>query len=55
MLTDESRAAEMFNEDNSEASAQGVLAHLCAHPAQAKEDGLPMKREELYDRACPRS
>lgn len=45
----------MFNEDDSEAPAKRALAHLRAHPAQVKEDGLPMKREELYGRASPRS
>ncbi len=44
----------MFNEDDSEASAQGALARLRAHPAQVKGDGLPIKREELYDRVSPR-
>lgn len=44
----------MFNEDDSVVPTQGVLARLRAHPAQAKGDGLPMKREELYDRASPR-
>lgn len=43
----------MFNEDDSEVPAQGALARLRAHPAQARGDGLPMKREELYDRASP--
>lgn len=27
----------MFNKDDSEAPAQGVLAHLRAHPAQARK------------------
>ncbi|MDP1634260.1 MAG: hypothetical protein Q8L69_06220 [Gallionellaceae bacterium] len=40
----------MFNEDDSDTSTHGVLASLRAKPAQAKGDGLPMKREELYDR-----
>lgn len=44
----------MFDESNSEVPAQGALAHLRAHPAQARGDGLPLKREELYDRASPR-
>lgn len=44
----------MFNEDDSDISAHGVLASLRAKPAQARGDGLPLKREELYDRASPR-
>lgn len=33
---------------------KGALASLRANPAQPKEDGLPMTREELYDRASLR-
>jgi hypothetical protein len=41
----------MFDETEHEAPHQGVLASLRAHPAQSRGDGLPMKRDELYDRA----
>ena len=57
LLPAQSRLAKvivMFDEDDSKASTQGVLANLRAKPAQARGDGLPMKREELYDRASPR-
>ena len=41
----------LFEEDDSKIPAtQGVLARLRANPASIKEDGQPMKREELYDR-----
>lgn len=33
---------------------KGALAGLRANPAQPKDDGQPMKREELYDRASLR-
>jgi len=45
----------MFNEDDLDASTQSVLASLRAKPAQVRGDGMPMKREELYDRTGPRS
>ncbi|HUW25391.1 MAG TPA: hypothetical protein VMW07_02575 [Gallionella sp.] len=35
-------------------AAQGVLARLRANPASIKEDGQPMKREELHDRTSLR-
>lgn len=57
LLPAQSRLAKvivMFDEDDSAASTQGVLAHLRAKPAQARGDGLPIKREELYDHASPR-
>lgn len=41
----------MFNEDDSDTSTHGVLASLRAKPTQIRGDGMPMKREELYDRA----
>lgn len=44
----------LFEEAEPEAPHQGVLASLRAHPAQIRGDGLPMKREELYDRASLR-
>ena len=43
----------IFDEDGSETSTHVVLASLRAKPAQARGDGLPMKREELYDRTDP--
>lgn len=33
---------------------KGALASLRANPAQPKDDGVPMTREELYDRASIR-
>jgi hypothetical protein len=33
---------------------KGALVDLRANPAQPKDDGQPMKREELYDRASLR-
>lgn len=57
LLPAQSRLAKvivMFDEDDSKISTPSVLASLRAKPAQAKGDGLPMKREELYDRASPR-
>jgi hypothetical protein len=56
LLPAQSRLAKvivMFDENDSKTSTQGVLASLRAKPAQAKGDGLPMKREELYDRTSP--
>ena len=41
----------LFEEAELEAPRNGILASLRANPAQPKGDGLPMKREELYDRA----
>jgi hypothetical protein len=41
----------MFDEAEPESPHQTILASLRANPAQARGDGLPMKREELYDRA----
>ena len=56
-LPSQSRMAKiivMFDKEDSEIPTQGVLAQLRANPAQTKEDGLPMKREELYDRTGSR-
>jgi len=41
----------MFDEAESEAPHRSILASLRANPARIRGDGLPMKREELYDRA----
>ncbi len=56
-LPSQSRMAKiivMFEKEDFESPTQGVLAQLRAHPAQAREDGLPMKRKELYERAGTR-
>lgn len=56
-LPSQSRMAKiivMFEKEDADVPASGVLAHLRANPAQAREDGLPMKREELYDRTGTR-
>ena len=41
----------LLDEAEPEVPHQGILASLRAHPAQIRGDGLPMKREEMYDRA----
>ncbi len=41
----------LFDETEPEVPYQSILASLRANPAQIRGDGLPMKREELYDRA----
>ena len=43
----------MFNEDDSDTSTHGALASRRAKPAQVRGVGMPMKREELYDRTGP--
>lgn len=48
------KAVVMFDETESEAPHQRILASLRANPAQIRGDGLPMKREELYGRASLR-
>ncbi|MBW8078601.1 MAG: hypothetical protein HKM01_00500 [Gallionella sp.] len=56
-LPSQSRMAKiivMFEKEDADVPTSGVLAHLRANPAQAREDGLPMKREELYDRTGTR-
>ena len=35
-------------------SQSGALAELLSHPFSPKGDGLPIKREEIYDRDCLR-
>jgi len=44
----------LFDEAEPEVPHQSILASLRANPVQIRGDGLPMKREELYDRAGPR-
>ncbi|MFA6970014.1 MAG: hypothetical protein WC208_01315 [Gallionella sp.] len=57
LLPAQSRLAKiivMYSEEQTEVPAQGVLSRLRANPAQIRGDGLPIKRDELYDRASLR-
>lgn len=44
----------MYNEEETESWEHGALARLRANPAMMKGDGVPLKREELYDRTSLR-
>ncbi len=44
----------LFDEAEPDAPQQGILANLRANPVEARGDGQPMNREELYDRASLR-
>ncbi|HLF95831.1 MAG TPA: hypothetical protein VI457_01685 [Methylococcaceae bacterium] len=51
---DRARVIVLFDEEEAVQPSPKPLGELLAHPLRPKGDGLPMKRDDIYDRSCLR-